>query len=71
MRRTAGELRTLLDSRESELKALKEQVEADDRVETFERSLKATQDRTEELEFQLSKIKQVCCFFRFTMVCVT
>jgi chromosome segregation ATPase len=62
-RRTAGELRTLLETRQSELKTLKEQVEADDRVETLERSLQATQDRTEELEFQLSKVKQVCYFW--------
>lgn len=60
MRRTSGELRTQLENRNNELKALKDQVEADDRVETLERGLKATQDRTEELEFQISKVKQVC-----------
>ncbi|KAF8463560.1 hypothetical protein JB92DRAFT_3066475 [Gautieria morchelliformis] len=57
-RRTAGEWRAQLESRDRELSALKEKVEADDRVETLERSLRATQDRTEELEFQLSKVRQ-------------
>lgn len=59
IRRNAGELRTQLDNRERELKELTERVEADDRVDTLERSLQGTQDRAEELEFQLSKVTQV------------
>ena len=59
IRRNAGELKTQLDSRERELKGLKDQLEADDRVDTLERSLQGTQDRAEELEFQLSKVTPV------------
>jgi hypothetical protein len=41
------------------LRELEEQVQADDRVERLEISLKNTQDRADELEFQLVKVKQV------------
>jgi hypothetical protein len=41
------------------LQELTEQVQNDDRVEKLESSLKHTQDRADELEFQLSKLKQV------------
>lgn len=38
---------------------LREQIQSDDRLERAENSLKNTQDRADELEFQLSKLKQV------------
>lgn len=41
------------------IRELEEQIQADDRVERLEVSLKNTQDRADELEFQLAKVKQV------------
>ncbi|KAG5645333.1 hypothetical protein DXG03_006395 [Asterophora parasitica] len=40
------------------IRELEEQIQNDDRVERLENSLKNTQDRADELEFQLSKLKQ-------------
>jgi len=40
------------------VRELEEQIQSDDRVERLENSLKNTQDRADELEFQLSKVKQ-------------
>ncbi|KAG6842380.1 hypothetical protein C0991_007510 [Blastosporella zonata] len=40
------------------VRELEEQIQSDDRVERLENSLKNTQDRADELEFQLSKLKQ-------------
>ncbi|KAH9858271.1 hypothetical protein C2E23DRAFT_865184 [Lenzites betulinus] len=37
---------------------LEEQIESDDRAERLEETLKNTQDRADELEFQLSKLQQ-------------
>ncbi|KAH8835670.1 hypothetical protein DL96DRAFT_1702640 [Flagelloscypha sp. PMI_526] len=39
-------------------KELEEHIQSDDRAEKLEASLKNTQDRADELEFQLSKLKQ-------------
>ena len=47
------------DGFQRRLRELEEQVQADDRVERLEISLKNTQDRADELEFQLVKVKQV------------
>ena len=41
------------------LRELEEQMQSDDRVERLENSLKNMQDRADELEFQLSKLKPV------------
>jgi myosin protein heavy chain len=41
------------------VRELKEQIQSDDRLERAENSLKNTQNRADELEFQLSKLKQV------------
>ncbi len=40
------------------VKELEEQIQSDDRADRLEASLKNTQDRADELEFQLSKLKQ-------------
>ena len=40
------------------IRELEEQIQSDDRVERLENSLKNTQDRADELEFQLSKLRQ-------------
>jgi len=45
-----------LQDSERKLRALEE----DDRVETLEHGLKASQDRVSELELQIGKQKQVC-----------
>jgi hypothetical protein len=41
------------------VRELREQIQSDDRLERAENSLKNTQNRADELEFQLSKLKQV------------
>lgn len=41
------------------MRELEEQAQNDDRVEVLETKLKHTQDRAEDLGFQLSKSKQV------------
>ncbi|KJA28608.1 hypothetical protein HYPSUDRAFT_197438 [Hypholoma sublateritium FD-334 SS-4] len=52
------ELRKEADESKRRLRELEEQIQGDDRVERLENSLKHTQDRADELEFQLSKLKQ-------------
>lgn len=54
------ELRKDADESKRRLRELEEQIQSDDRVERLENSLKHTQDRADELEFQLAKLKQVC-----------
>ena len=44
---------------ESTLRDFREQIEADDRVDKLEASLKSLQDRSNSLESQLAKTKQV------------
>ena len=43
----------------AKVRELEEQIESDDRAERLEETLKNTQDRADELEFQLSKLRQV------------
>lgn len=59
MTAAATESRKEADETGRRLQELTEQVQNDDRVEKLEGSLKHTQDRADELEFQLSKLKQV------------
>ncbi len=42
------------------IRELQERIQSDDRVSELEASLQNVQDRASELEFQLSKSKQVC-----------
>jgi predicted RNase H-like nuclease (RuvC/YqgF family) len=56
----ASEFREEADQSRRKLRELEEQIQSDDRVERLETSLKHTQDRADELEFQLTKLKQVC-----------
>uniref|UniRef100_A0A8H8CPA8 Uncharacterized protein n=1 Tax=Psilocybe cubensis TaxID=181762 RepID=A0A8H8CPA8_PSICU len=56
---TAGaESRKEADEAQRKLRELEDQIQSDDRVERLESSLKNTQDRADELEFQVSKLKQ-------------
>lgn len=43
---------------EGQLRDLQEQIQADDRVEQLEASLKGLQDRSNSLESQLTRVKQ-------------
>ena len=61
-KRTANDLKTQLTQQRNRVRQLEEQIQADDRVEQMEKSLKGVQDRAESLEFQLSKDKQVKLF---------
>ncbi|KAF8640607.1 hypothetical protein AX17_000268 [Amanita inopinata Kibby_2008] len=54
-----SELRKDADTSQRRVRELEEQIQSDDRVEHLEESLKNTQNRTDELEFQLSKLRQV------------
>jgi predicted RNase H-like nuclease (RuvC/YqgF family) len=53
------------------LRELEEQMQSDDRVERLENSLKNMQDRADELEFQLSKLKPVNTFIYYFHYCVS
>lgn len=59
MSASAVDSRKSADDLQRRLRDLEEQIQADDRVERLEQSLKHTQDRADELEFQLTKVKQV------------
>ncbi|KAF5374957.1 hypothetical protein D9758_000538 [Tetrapyrgos nigripes] len=52
-------LRNESEKHQRRVKELEEQIESDDRAERLEVSLKNTQERADELEFQLSKLKQI------------
>jgi len=56
------EVRSTSEQHRQRVRELEEQIESDDRAERLEESLKNTQDRAEELEFQLSKLKQACSY---------
>lgn len=56
---SVGNLRKEVEQHKRKVRELEEHIQSDDRVERMERSLKNTQDRADELEFQLSKLKQV------------
>lgn len=45
------------------MRELEEQIESDDRAERLEATLQNTQDRADELAFQLSKLQQVSIAF--------
>jgi myosin protein heavy chain len=52
------------------VRELEEQMQSDDRVERLENSLKNMQDRADELEFQLSKLKPVNIFIILFSMCL-
>lgn len=53
------EIQATSSQHQQRVRELEEQIESDDRADKLEISLKNTQDRAEELEFQLNKIQQV------------
>ncbi|KAK2461493.1 hypothetical protein APHAL10511_005956 [Amanita phalloides] len=55
---TIVELRKEHEHSQRRVRELEEQIQSDDRVEHLEESLKNTQDRADELEFQLSILRQ-------------
>ncbi|THH10152.1 hypothetical protein EW145_g1512 [Phellinidium pouzarii] len=59
IRSEADKLRSQLQEKERRARELEEQIQNDDRVEILETKLKNTQDRAEEIAFQLSKLKQI------------
>lgn len=54
-----NELRSQSEQHQRRARELEEQMQNDDRVERLEATLQDTQDRAAELEFQVSKLKQV------------
>lgn len=56
---SATEARKDAERYERNLKELEDQIQNDDRLERVETSLKNSQERADELEFQLSKVKHV------------
>lgn len=58
------ELRTQSEESQRRIRELEEQIQSDDRVERLESELRNVQDRASELEFQISKLKQVSRYFR-------
>ena len=59
IRSEVEKLQSQLEARERRTKELEEQIHNDDRVEILEAKVKNTQDRAEEVSYQLSKLKQV------------
>lgn len=59
MSASAADSRKEAEDFQRKLRELEEQIQADDRVERLEVSLRHTQDKADELEFQLTKSKQV------------
>lgn len=56
------DVRAKADEYQHRVQELEEHIKSDDRAERLEESLKNTQERAEEFEFQLSKLKQVCTY---------
>lgn len=56
---TLNTLRAQSEQYQRRVRELEEQIESDDRAEKLEGVLQNTQDRAAELEFQVSKLKQV------------
>ncbi|ESK96220.1 hypothetical protein Moror_7210 [Moniliophthora roreri MCA 2997] len=61
---SVASLRKESESYQRRVKELEEQIESDDRAEKLEASLKNTQDHADELEFQLSKLKQTHAYLK-------
>ncbi len=59
LRAEAGDLQARYEQRDRRARELEEQIQNDDRADKLEAKLKNTQDRAEEFEFQLSKLRQV------------
>ena len=57
---TLTDLRAETEKHKQRVRELEEQIQSDDRAERLEITLQNTQNRADELEFQLSKLKQVC-----------
>ncbi|EJD45759.1 hypothetical protein AURDEDRAFT_64231 [Auricularia subglabra TFB-10046 SS5] len=57
-KRTISDLRAQLTQIQQRYQDLEEQIQADDRVENLEKSLKGAQDRADSLEAHLSKLRQ-------------
>ncbi|KAI0692962.1 hypothetical protein BC835DRAFT_1276803 [Cytidiella melzeri] len=55
---TVGELRTQSAKYQRRIRELEEQIDSDDRAERLEETLRNTQNRADELEFQVSKLQQ-------------
>lgn len=62
---TLDDLRGEADHYQRRIQELEEHIQSDNRAEKLEESLKHTQERADEFEFQLSKLKQVCSLFCF------
>jgi predicted nucleic acid-binding Zn-ribbon protein len=60
---TLDDLRGEADSYQRRVRELEEHIQSDDRAEKLDESLKNTQERADELEFQLSKLKQASTLF--------
>ena len=56
---TVNNLRGEADQSKRRVRELEEHIQSDGRAERLEESLKNTQERADEFEFQLSKLKQV------------
>ena len=67
---SASDSRKEMEKLLRKLRELEEQMQSDDRVERLENSLKNMQDRADELEFQLSKLKPVNTFIYYFHYCV-
>ena len=67
---SASDSRKETEVLQRKLRELEEQMESDDRVARLENSLKHMQDRADELEFQLSKLRPVNFMYYFIILSV-
>jgi hypothetical protein len=60
---TVDNLRGEADQHQRRIRELEDHIQSDNRAETLEESLRNTQERADEFEFQLSRLKLVSSSF--------
>ena len=60
---TVDDLRGEADQHQKRIRELEDHIQSDNRAEKLEESLRNTQERADEFEFQLSRLKQVSSSF--------
>jgi predicted RNase H-like nuclease (RuvC/YqgF family) len=66
---TVDDLRGEANQHQRRIRELEQHIQSDNRAEKLEESLKNTQERADEFEFQLSKLKQVRSLILFPAEC--
>ena len=64
---TVDDLRGEADLHQRRIRELEEHIQSDNRAEKLEEALRNTQERADEFEFQLSRLKQASSFPSFSV----